>query len=182
MLRRTFRFCGGGHDHGMPTTKEAAHLVQQWVLSRPVPPPPGKGKRYASFIHPGKVTGFQLNIPDSHETKIVDLHGDGGPHEVAARTRLSARSIQAVVNGLSSDLSSMPSPSPERKADTSPEIPKKESVPSIRHLMQFDPKECNEYLHKRGGEIAHRLKDYNPNGYEREAYPWDINPPPAPKK
>lgn len=191
MLRRTFRFLGGGHDHGIPTTKEAAHLVQEWILSRPIPPPPGKGMRYANFTYPEHRSKFQLNTPQRHETRAVQLLGEREGHEVSSRTRLSDRSIAAVVSGWKSSLQpSVVSPhsttrSGEELLYGSAENSKKvrHNVSSIKDLMKYDINECNDYLHRRGCDLAHRLKDYNPKGYEREYFPWQPKPPaPAPPK
>lgn len=190
MIRRTLRILGGGGDHhGMPTTKEAAHLVMNWVLSRPVPPSPGKGKRYASFTYPGKTTKYQFNIPEQHEVRAVSLVGERDKHEVSSRTRMSDRSIAAVVSGwkasiLPSTLSSRhPEGREEPVQDSSSVIVKKKtphSVRSIEKLMVYDVNECNDYLHRRGGDLAHRLKDYNPKGHEREHFPWQPKPKPPP--
>lgn len=183
MLRRSLAVFGG-HDHGMPTTKEAAHLVQEWVMSRPVPPAPGPGKRYGSFTYPGKKTKYQFNVPEQHEVKLVALRGPLEPTEVSAQTRMSDRSIDAVVRGLEEDLNPALPAAADRLADAPTPKVKLPSRPSISGLMQYDVKECNDYLDKRGGDLSHRLKDYNPMGYQREFFPWQEKPPapPPPKK
>lgn len=189
MLRRTLKFLGGGGDHGMPTTKEAAHLVMNWVLSRPVPPPPGKGKCYARFTYPGKRSKFQLNSPERHEVRTVPLVGDREKYDVSSRIRLSDRAIGVVMSGWKASL--LPSTPSSRSLEeletsssatnTAKKVPR--NVSSIRNLMQYDVSECNEYLHRRGGDLSHRLKDYNAKGYEREHFPWQPKPPsPPPKK
>lgn len=181
MIRRSLRFLGGGHDHGMPTTKEAAHLTQEWIMSRPPPPPPGRGMRYAAFTHPAHKTKFQFNSPEQHEVKAVHLTGHREAHEVTARTRLSDKNIAAVLRGLEHDLSPSTEVSADRLADAPAVEARKKSIPSIQNLMQYDHMECSDYLHNRGGDLAHRLKDYNPKGHERELFPWVPKPPaPAP--
>eukprot|EP00796_Vickermania_ingenoplastis_P012535 gene12535-8588_t len=173
MLRRTLRFLGGGHgDHGMPTTKEAAHLTPEWVMSRPVPPPPGRDHRYAKFTYPGVTTKFQFNIPQQHETKIVGLRGHRDSHETTAKTRLSERSIDAVISGVAADVSPAPRSPADLVVDDGPREVKQPSVMSIKEHMQCDVNECNAYLDKRGGELAFRRVDYNPLGHQREFFPW----------
>lgn len=183
MLRFTRR-CGGGGHHGIPTTKEAAHLTQEWIMSRKVPPAPGVGKRFASFTYPSHRTKYQFNAPEQHEVRVVNLRGPTDKFETSRKTRLSETAIDAITADLG--LTALPKPV-ERVADEPPVVAKKTSVSSIADRMTFDFNESNDYLGNRGCLLSHRLKDFNPRGHEREMFPWVEKPfaapaPPPPKK
>lgn len=200
MLRRSI-VCRSGHGDLFPTSKAAAHLTPEWVMSRPTPLPPGKGKRYASFTTPEVYGKYQMVKPEYHEVKAVPVHHPA-PHDIqhCDVRPFSSQSIAATVAGVSSELGH------QRKTNENPvaqsniaaqaaaeqRMKTRDYMEHKRSPMKRNPRfelkiaypESQNYIEDRVNRLR-KIENSNPNGYQKEWMPWEEKPPapaPAPPK
>lgn len=196
MLRRCPIF-RSGHGDLFPTSKAAAHLNQTWVMSRDVPPAPGKGHCYADFCTPAVQGKFQLNSPEVHTTKVIstrslckkELH-----HCVTQRP--SEASIEATLAGVKSELDhhhKKTNETPMARANIAAKLAAEHHAKtrdfmahkrtplerSAKYANTIDYPASQFFIEDRVNQLR-KLENANPNGYVREYMPWEPKPAPPP--
>lgn len=195
-MRRTSLVLSGGHGDLFPTSKAAAHLAPRWVLSREVPPAPGKGMVYASFTYPEHHNKFQLHTPEMHERRAVPIAEAQSAMRYCTSTFLSASAAKQFVAGVHSSLSHKNKKTNDTalaKANIEAKraseqlamtgVPHASAPPSppvkrgFERHADFD--ESTHYMETRTASYNKLLND-NKAGWTKEWFPHEVNPPPKP--
>ncbi|CBZ25549.1 conserved hypothetical protein [Leishmania mexicana MHOM/GT/2001/U1103] len=197
MLRRCL-LLRSGHGDLFPTSKAAAHLTPDWVMSRKVPQAPGKGRCYADFTTPEHHSKFQMIVPETHEVKVISTHNPSSAevHHCATK-RPSAASVAATIAGVKSALDThhpKTNDTPMARANIAAKLAAEQRAKTRdfmahkRGLMKRDHKyiptvdypSSQFYIEDRVNKLR-KIENSNPNGYVQERMPWETPPPsPAP--
>ncbi|EPY26734.1 hypothetical protein AGDE_11119 [Angomonas deanei] len=199
MFRKTIQRLSG-HGDLFPTSKEAAHLAPEWVLSRTPPPPPGPGKRYVSTTQPERFNQYQLHTAEVHNDRVLMQIGHAPPAHcttpVPSNTSVahSLGGVNAYLRGYhhAKDFSSPIARANIAEKEQSEKFAKTRTFTEHQRPARdrpgwertIDMTAMNEYF----GDRTCMLKtvDVNPKGPTKEWFPFEKKPapatPPPPKK
>ncbi|KAG5508002.1 hypothetical protein GH5_07055 [Leishmania sp. Ghana 2012 LV757] len=199
MMRRCM-LLRSGHGDLFPTSKAAAHLDPEWVMSRVVPRAPGKGRCYADFTTPEHRGKFQMISPEVHRVKVISIDSPPAAEMQHCATKWpSAASIAATAAGVKRALDAhrpKTNDTPMARANIAAKRAAEElaktrdfmahkRVPTQRnpkHVPTVDCTSSQGYIEDRVNKLR-KMENTNPNGYVREYMPWGAKPPaPAPPK
>ncbi|KAK7198350.1 hypothetical protein NESM_000794100 [Novymonas esmeraldas] len=196
MLRRG-ALLRSGHGDLFPTSKAAAHLTPQWIMSREVPHAPGKGHCYADFTTPAHHNKFQVSGAETHERKIIStVNASAAELHHCTTRRPSAAAVAATVAGVHSALDThhpKTNDTPMARAtiaakQAAEELAKTRDFmahkrgPTQRAFKEPATADCMTtkiYIEDRVNKLR-KMENANQNGYVREHMPYLPNPPPAP--
>ncbi|KAG8345339.1 hypothetical protein ERJ75_000940800 [Trypanosoma vivax] len=185
MLRNTYRRLGGGGEL-FPTSKETAHLAQQWVMERRPPPPPGRGMCHVPVVN-SHSTQSKWQTVQAHIHSVVTIPLDAASPPNAVTPRPSTRAVDTIVAGVKSQLSghargplnSIAAANISAKAMSEARMKTRdygENKSSFRERpgweVTTDVIELSEWLYKRIHKHRKMVND-NSNGYEKEYMPWE---------
>lgn len=191
MLRLSVVLRGGGHCDLFPTSKAAAHLNPDWVLSRPVPPAPGKGKCIVQCHRQGSCGNFQLGRPPAHWTSTASLlHSSQGAVVHCSAVGSPSRRVQYIIQGVEQALAP-PHKSREHSVANANQQERDESVRRMQNskfLMPkapapvapgwertIDPEQLRESMEERTCGCC-KLQNDNRNGFYKEWFVWEKKP------
>ncbi|GET87750.1 hypothetical protein, conserved [Leishmania tarentolae] len=195
MLRRCF-LLRSGHGDLFPTTKEAAHLAQNWIMSREVPHAPGKGRCYADFTTPEYHSKFQMITPEIHEVRVISTDNASSEKTQHCTTkRPSASSVMATVAGVKNALDThypKTNDTPMARANIAAKLAAEQHAKTrdfmehkrvlIQHSSKYttttDYPSSQFYIEDRANKLR-KIENSNPNGYVQEDMPWETKPPSA---